>query len=111
MILRYGETNVVNEELFDAKKETIKIQDVDDNNTAISKLVETKKNSYYLIGCLDKVIGPLILILPKISGYVKTLKVKDGDKFKSNKLMSFHTDDDKLFQNYLYQIEDLKILN
>ena len=41
-------------------------------------------------------MGPFILILPKISGYVKTFKVKDGDKVKSNKLMSFHIDDDKL---------------
>ena len=27
-----------------------------------------------------------------MSGYVKTLKVKDGDKDKNNKLMSFHID-------------------
>ena len=31
-----------------------------------------------------------------MSGYVKTFKVKDGDKDKSNKLMSLRTDDDKL---------------
>ena len=28
----------------------------------------------YLIGYLDKVIRPLVLILPKMSGYVKILK-------------------------------------
>ena len=36
---------------------------------------------------LDEVIRQLVLILPKMSGYVKTFKVKDGDKDKSNKLM------------------------
>ena len=49
-----------------------------------------------MIGYLDKVIRSLVLILPKMSGYVKTFKVKDGDKDKSNKLMSSRTDDDKL---------------
>ena len=28
-----------------------------------------------------------------MSGYVKTFKVKDGDKDKNNKLMSFRKDD------------------
>ena len=52
------------------------------------------------MGYLDKVIIPLVLILPKISGYVKTFKVKDGDKDKNNKLMSFHIDDEKLLEKY-----------
>ena len=30
-----------------------------------------------LIGYINKVISPLVLILPKMSAYVKTLKVKD----------------------------------
>ena len=34
-----------------------------------------------------------------MSGYVKTLKVKDGDKDKINKLMSFHIDNEKLLEN------------
>ena len=33
-----------------------------------------------------------------MSGYVKTLKVKDGDKDKNNKLMSFRID--KLLEKY-----------
>ena len=37
---------------------------------------------------------PLVLIMPKMSGYVKTFKVED----KINKLMSFHTDDKKLIE-------------
>ena len=31
----------------------------------------------YLTGYLDKTIRPLVLIMPKISGYVKTFKVKE----------------------------------
>ena len=37
---------------------------------------------------------PLVLIMCKMSGYVKTFKVKEGDKDKSNKLMSFGIDDE-----------------
>ena len=43
--------------------------------------------------------------------YVKTFKVKDRDKNKNNKLMSSHTDDEKLLQKYKAiwtKIEDLK---
>ena len=38
-------------------------------------------------GYLDK--RPLILIMPKMNGYNKTFKVKEGN----DKLMSFHIDD------------------
>ena len=47
-----------------------------------------------------------------MSGYVKAFK--DGDKDKSNKLMSFRIDDEKLLEKYKAiwtKIEDLKILN
>ena len=37
-----------------------------------------------MIGYLDEVIRPLVLILPKMGGYVKTFKVKDGDKVRKN---------------------------
>ena len=47
------------------------VWDVNVNNIVISKLIETKTNSKYLIGYLDKVIKPLVLILLKISGHVK----------------------------------------
>ena len=36
--------------------------------------------------------------MAKVSGYVKTFKVKDGDKDKNNKLMSFNTDVEKLLE-------------
>ena len=35
-----------------------------------------------------------------MSGYVKTFKVKDGNKDKENKLMSFRTDDGNLLEKY-----------
>ena len=60
--------------------------------------MKTKTNSKYLIGYLDKIIRPLVLVLPKKSGYVKTFKVKDGDKRKNSKLMSIHINDEKLLE-------------
>ena len=57
IMLRFGETKVGKEEFFGAKK---------------LKLIEAMSNSKYLIECLDEVIKPLILILPKIIGYIKT---------------------------------------
>ena len=47
----------------------------------------------------------------KMSGYVKTFKVENGDKQINNKLMSFRIDDEKLLEKYkaiCTQIEDLK---
>ena len=35
-----------------------------------------------------------------MSGHVKTFKVKDGDKFKNNKLMSFSIHVEKLLEKY-----------
>ena len=66
-----------------------------------------------MIGYSDKAIRPLILIMPKMSGYVKTFKVKDGDN-NNNKLISFCIDDEKLLEkseNFWNKSEDLKILN
>ena len=67
----------------------------------ISKLVKTKTNSKYLIEIkFDKAIRPLVLIMPKMNRYVKTFKVKKGDKDKNNKLMYFHIDNKKLLEKY-----------
>ena len=35
-----------------------------------------------------------------MTGYVNTFKVKDVDKDKQNKLMSFRIDDEKLLERY-----------
>ena len=46
-----------------------------------------------------------------MSGYVKTFKVKDGDKDKNNQSMSFHINDEKLLEKQKgiwTKIEDLK---
>ena len=59
-----------------------------------------------MIGYLDKAIRPLVLIMPKISGYVKTLKDED----KINKSIFFRIDDEKLLEKYKIigtKIEDL----
>ena len=79
-------------EQFYAAKRPINIWDVDVDNIVISKLGKTKTNSKYWIGYLDKTVTPLVLIMPKMSGYVKRFKVKEGH----NKLMSFCIDDEKL---------------
>ena len=96
-MLRFGETKVTKEKFYAAKK-PIKIWDVNVDNTVISKLVQAKANSKCLIGYLDKVIRPSVLIMPKRSGSAKRFKVKDGDKGKNNKLISFLVDDEKLLE-------------
>ena len=52
-----------------------------------------------MIGYIGEVITPLVLISPKMGGYVKTFKVKNGDK-DNYKLMSFHIYDGKLLEKY-----------
>ena len=104
-MFRFGETKVT-KKIFYAAKKPMKIWDVYVNNIVISKLIETKDNSKYLIAYLDKTIRPLILIMPKISGYVKIFK----DKNKSNKLISLSIDDKELLEKYeaiWIKIEDL----
>ena len=51
---------------FRETKKPIKMWDVNVGNIAISKLVQTK----------TKYIRPLVLIMPKMSGYIKTFKIK-----------------------------------
>ena len=47
------------------------------DNIVISELIEAKTNSKYLIGIkFDKVIRLLVLIMSKMSWYIKTFKVK-----------------------------------
>ena len=62
----------------------------------ISKFVKTRSNLKYLIGYSDKAIIALVLIMTKISGYVKIKTLKD----KNNKLMSFRIDYEKLLEKY-----------
>ena len=92
-MFRLAETNIAKETFYIARN-PITISDVNIDSIVISKLIKTKTNFKYLIAYLDKVLRPLVLVLTKISGYVKTLKVKD----KNNNLMSFHIDDENLLE-------------
>ena len=59
---------------------------------------------------LDKVVRSLVWIMPKINRYVKTLKVKDGDKDRNNTLTPFCRHDERLLEKYKaiwIKIEDL----
>ena len=106
-MVRFGEEEIAKEK-FHVPKKLIKIWDVNVDNIIISKSVKTKTNSTYLIGIKsDKTIRPLVLTMPKTYRYIMTSKDKEGD----NKLMSFHTNDEKLFEKYKAiwtKIADLK---
>ena len=75
-MVRFGDREIAKEKFYAAKR-SINICDVNVDNIVVSKLVKTKTSSKYLIGYLDEVISLLILIIPKMSGYVKTFKVKE----------------------------------
>ena len=64
-----------------------------------------------MIRYLDKVVRPYVLMMLKMSGYVKTSTVKDKGTDKKNKLMSFRIDDENLIEKYKTistKIEDLQ---
>ena len=90
-MLRYGQIKVAKEEL-DGTKKPINVWDPNVDNIVTSVLVKRKTNANYMIRYLDNDIRPLDLILPKMSGYVKTFKDKGEDN--NNKLMSLRIDDD-----------------
>ena len=75
-MVKFGKTKIAKENFYAAKKR-IKIWYVNVDNKVISKLVKTKTNSKYLIGYSEKDIRPLVLIMPKTSGYVKTFQVEN----------------------------------
>ena len=95
-MVRFSKKEIAKENFY-AAKNPIKIWDVNVDNKVASKLVETKTNSMYFIGIkFDKAMRPLVLIILKVSGYVKAFKVED----KINKLMSFRINDEKLLEKY-----------
>ena len=105
-MVRFGDREISKERFYAARR-PIRIWDVNVDDIVISKLVKAKINFKYLIVYLDKVVSPLVLIMPKISGYVKTFKIEEGN----NELMSFHINDEKLLEKYkaiLTKIVDLK---
>ena len=63
-----------------------------------------------MIGYLERIVRALVLILPKMSRYVKTFKQKN------NRLVPLCIDDEnekllKKYETIWTKIEDLKILN
>ena len=57
-MLRFREKKIAKEK-FCAAKKPVNIWNVDIENIVISKLIETKTNSKYMIGYLDKFTKPL----------------------------------------------------
>ena len=60
-----------------------------------------------MIGCLERIVRALVLILPKMSRYVKTFKQKN------NRLVPLRIDDEnekllKKYETIWAKIEDLK---
>ena len=74
--MKFGDRETAKEKFYAAKR-PIKVCDVNVDNIVISKLVKTKTNSKYSIGYLDKTMRLLVLIMPKMSGYFQTFKVKE----------------------------------
>ena len=106
IMLRFRQKKIVRQQFYGAKK-TLKLWDVNINN--ISKLIKTNNNSKNLTQYLDKAIRLLVLILSKLSDYIKTFK--DKEKNKNGMLTSFGIDDYKLFEKYKTiwaRIEDFK---
>ena len=67
-MLRFYQTKIANGKHYWAKK-PLKNSDAELNNIVILKLVETKSDSKHLIGYLNEILRPLLLILPKMDGY------------------------------------------
>ena len=85
-MLRFGKTKVTKEKFYDVKN-PLTTWDVDINNIVILKVVKT--NSRHLVGYLDNIIRPLLLMLRKMSRHVQIFKVKNGDKNKNSKFYVF----------------------
>ena len=52
---------------------------------------------------------PLVLVLPKMSGYLKAFKVKDGNKDRNNRLTSLRREMVRCYKKTIWtKIEDLK---
>ena len=90
-MLRFGETKVTNEKFYVAKWKPIKIWIFNVDNIVISKVVKTNTNSKYLTGYLDKVIRPLVLLMPKMSRNVQIFKFD----FKNIELIALPVCDDR----------------
>ena len=75
IMLRLGKTKEAKEEFY-VSKNPIKNLNIGVDNVVISKSLETKNSSKYLIGYLDEIIRSLVLILPKWVDMLKLLKIR-----------------------------------
>ena len=66
-----------------------------------------KNNCKYFIGYCDEFTKPLLLILHKMSGYIKYFKDNDGDKYKNanKELIYWYIDDDKILEKLKNQLD------
>ena len=97
--MKFEKAEITKEKLYAAKKPLDKkIWDVCFNDKVISKLIKTKINSWYLIGYLDKDIWALVLIRPKMNGYVK-VRIW-AFKVEYNNKSSFPIDGEKLLEKW-----------
>ena len=86
------EDKKINKSNFYKNKNLFDIEDIDINNTQVSKEESygTKNSLKYFIGYNDDDVRPLCILLPQMIGYVKC--------FDSNKTMSFKASDNKLLK-------------
>ena len=84
--LRFGEAKIAEEKFYGAEK-TINIWNFNINKIIIIYLTEIKKNCKYLIGYLDGVMRPSVLMLHKMKGWVEILNFLyiNNEKVKSIK--------------------------
>ena len=73
-MFKFGKTKVAKVKFYGAEK-LAKIWDVDVDKMFISKAIKTKNSSKYLTGYLNDIFRPLVLILLKMSGYIKNLRI------------------------------------
>ena len=65
-MLSFGESKLAKEKIYAVKK-PINIWDVNVHDIIISRLIETKTNSKYFFGYLNKAVRTLLLIFGKIN--------------------------------------------
>ena len=93
--LKFGNV-LINKKQFHASEQAIALNLIDTNKIVISvKFKYSDDGSKYFIGYLndDEIIGPLCIILPQMSGYIKYFD--DGGRN-----MSFKIEDESVYLKY-----------
>ena len=92
--INFGDKKINKKDFYNNNKKQFNIEDIDINKILISK-PETYENNMrkHIIGYNDNTISPLILFLPKMTGYLNIFK--DGTK-----KMSFFTNNNEFLERY-----------